>query len=187
MRACWAFIILLPYLTFDPFFRISYLSKSRTSQPGRRQYSFSGRLDRYFASFPFELHMFYAQCVSSFNRGIKADSGEFMSGSLLQLKSDNLYVPKLSILDKMLLRRSKGRIIYQILSLCKNEGTGKTRIVYASNLNFANANEYLHILIKNGVIEVGPEKVKLYKTTQKGIELLLYFKAIQQLVPEICD
>jgi len=70
------------------------------------------------------------------------------------------------------IRRGKGQILYQILSLCKGESAIKTKIVYALNLNFANANEYLDLLIKNGLLEAGHEKAPLYKTTQKGIELL---------------
>jgi predicted transcriptional regulator len=83
-------------------------------------------------------------------------------------------------------RRSKGQIVYQILSLCNGKGVRKTRIVYAINLNFANAADFLDLLIRRGLLEAGKEKAAKYRTTQKGIELLEHFKAIQEEIPEIC-
>lgn len=84
-------------------------------------------------------------------------------------------------------RRGKVQIVYQILSLCKDVGASKTRIVYALNLNFAIATNFLDLLIKNGLLEARHEKAALYKTTQKGIEFLEHIKAIQERFPELCD
>ncbi len=84
-------------------------------------------------------------------------------------------------------RRGKGQIVHQILFLCKGEGMGKTKIVYALNLNFVNTKEYLDLLVKNGLLEAGNGKAPLYKTTQKGIELLEHFNAIQKMIPELSD
>ncbi len=66
-------------------------------------------------------------------------------------------------------RRGKGQIIYQILSLCKGNGAGKTKIVYASNLNFANANEYLDLLIKNDLLMSGTRTLPFIKQLKKGL------------------
>jgi predicted transcriptional regulator len=82
-------------------------------------------------------------------------------------------------------RRSKDQIVSRILSVCGGKGAGKTRIVYASNLNFLNANHYLDLLIENGLLESGHENAARYKTTRKGIELLERFRAIEELIPEL--
>jgi len=82
-------------------------------------------------------------------------------------------------------RRSKDQIVSRILSVCEGKGAGKTRIVYASNLNFHNAKEYLDLLIKNGLLKAGHENPALYKTTQKGTKLLKHHKAIEELIPEL--
>jgi len=41
------------------------------------------------------------------------------------------------------------------------------------------------LLVKNDLLEAGHEEATLYKTTQKGIELLECFKAIQKMIPEL--
>ncbi len=66
-------------------------------------------------------------------------------------------------------RRSKDRIILEVLSICA-DGENITRIVYRANTNFTTVRAYLDTLIKNGLIEpVLQESPTLYKTTQKGI------------------
>lgn len=68
-------------------------------------------------------------------------------------------------------RRSKDRIILEILSICA-EGENITRIVYRANTNFTTIRAYLDMLIKNGLIEPSlQESPILYKTTQKGIQV----------------
>ena len=84
-------------------------------------------------------------------------------------------------------RRTKDQIVSRILSICEGEGAGKTRIVYASNLNFQKTKEYLDLLIKNGLIESEHEDAALYRTTPRGIELLKHLKAIEKFIPQLCD
>lgn len=68
-------------------------------------------------------------------------------------------------------RRSKDRIILEILSICA-EGENITRIVYRANTNFTTIRAYLDMLIKNGLIEpLQLGSPVLYKTTQKGIQV----------------
>jgi len=68
-------------------------------------------------------------------------------------------------------RRSKDRIILEVLSICV-DGENITRIVYRANTNFTTVRAYLDTLIQNGLIEpVLQESPTLYKTTQKGIHV----------------
>ncbi len=70
------------------------------------------------------------------------------------------------------MKRSRQEIFSQILNICMS-GANKTRIVYQANLNFRTVNPYLEILIKNQhLIETGQGEQILYKTTQKGENLL---------------
>lgn len=77
------------------------------------------------------------------------------------------------------MKRSKQEIIAQILDVCL-ERASKTKIVYQANLNFRTVNPYLDILIKNNLIEVGNGEQKLYKTTQKGGDLLERIKKVNE-------
>ena len=70
------------------------------------------------------------------------------------------------------MKRSRQEIFSQILDICMN-GANKTRIVYLANLNFRTVNPYLDILIKNQhIIETSQGEQILYRTTQKGMDLL---------------
>lgn len=68
------------------------------------------------------------------------------------------------------MKRSKHEIFSKILEICIN-GANKTRIVYQANLNFRTVNPYLHILIKNNLLEASQERHILYKTTKEGSNL----------------
>jgi predicted transcriptional regulator len=78
-------------------------------------------------------------------------------------------------------RRSRDQIILEILSLCQGTGVVKTKIVYASNLNFTNARGYLALLIKNGLLEaIQGERVR-YKTTSKGERVLERLQSLGEI------
>ncbi|MBN1234920.1 MAG: DNA-binding protein [Methanotrichaceae archaeon] len=77
------------------------------------------------------------------------------------------------------MKRSKQEIIAQILEVCL-ESASKTRIVYQVNLNFRTINPYLDILTKNSLIEVSKGEQTLYKTTQKGADLLETIKKVNE-------
>jgi Predicted transcriptional regulator len=70
-----------------------------------------------------------------------------------------------------MMRRSKSRIISEILDVCRT-GASKTRIVYQANLNFNIVNPYIDLLIKNNLLEVKPGKNVSYETTDRGISFL---------------
>jgi len=76
------------------------------------------------------------------------------------------------------MKRSKHEIVSQILGICRN-GASKTRIVYQANLNFRTVNPYLDLLIKNELIKSKQERIVLYQTTDKGVNLLDSYERIQ--------
>jgi predicted transcriptional regulator len=76
------------------------------------------------------------------------------------------------------MKRSRDAIIARILDICIN-GASKTRIVYQANLNFRTINPYLDLLTKNGLINVENERIIIYKTTPKGLDLLDNFRQIE--------
>lgn len=67
-------------------------------------------------------------------------------------------------------RRSKDKIILEVLSIC-GDGENITRIVYRANTNFTTIRAYLDMLIKNGLVESLEGSPTLYKTTQKGMQM----------------
>jgi predicted transcriptional regulator len=71
-------------------------------------------------------------------------------------------------------RRNRIEVICDILSEALG-GANKTRLMYHCNLNFMRFNRYLQELLDAGLIErVGsnPERIVLYKTSDKGRELI---------------
>lgn len=69
-------------------------------------------------------------------------------------------------------RRSEIEIIRDILSLSR-EGAKKTQILYRTNLSYTQLQEYLSFLLKTGAIKVDESDAsRIYKTTDKGIEIL---------------
>lgn len=79
------------------------------------------------------------------------------------------------------MKRSRDEIIAQILRIC-SDGASKTRLVYQANLNFKTVNPYIELLVKNDMIEIKEGKNKVYKTTNKGKELLENFEEIQSSI-----
>lgn len=71
-------------------------------------------------------------------------------------------------------RRSRIEVICDILSEALL-GVNKTRLMYHCNLNLMRFNHYLQELLNTGLIECmgsNPDGVVLYKTSDKGRELL---------------
>lgn len=76
-------------------------------------------------------------------------------------------------------RRSKDRIILEVLSICA-DGENITRIVYRANTNFTTIRAYLDMLIKNDLVESVQGSPILYKTTQKGLLVRNRLKMLQE-------
>ncbi len=80
-------------------------------------------------------------------------------------------------------RRSKHQVISQILRTCIGKGAIKTRIVYTTNMNFHTINSYLITLVEGGLIEETRNSRIAYRTTEKGLEALEHFEALEKLIP----
>jgi len=81
-------------------------------------------------------------------------------------------------------RRGRVEVIRDILREAR-KGANKTRIMYRSNLNFACFNRYFEELIKKGlIVEVksNPDGVKIYKTSEKGLQLLEVLEKAEDLI-----
>jgi predicted transcriptional regulator len=84
----------------------------------------------------------------------------------------------------LMLRRSKDQILTQILEICLQSGSRKTRIVYQANTNFNTANLYLDLLTRKKLLEVVPGKFPIYRTTLKGKRALERLRTIEEKIPE---
>jgi predicted transcriptional regulator len=81
-------------------------------------------------------------------------------------------------------RRSRERIIFEILSICV-DGENVTKIVYRANTNFTTIKAYLNFLRKRELIECLEVSSRLYKTTEKGIDLMNRLEQLQQDLDEL--
>ena len=85
---------------------------------------------------------------------------------------------------KIRARRSKDQIILEILRICANS-ENVTKIVYQTNTNFTTIKGYLNLLIKNGLVECLGSSQRLYKTTQKGIDMMNRLELLQSEMEEL--
>jgi predicted transcriptional regulator len=81
--------------------------------------------------------------------------------------------------------RSRTEIAAQILQAANdyNEIT-KTKIIYIAFLSYKQLQEYLPLLIQNGLLEY-LEGTKSYKITEKGLKFLKIYEKIEELVAEM--
>jgi predicted transcriptional regulator len=82
------------------------------------------------------------------------------------------------------MKRNRCQIISQILEICIG-GSNITKIIYQANINFKNANMYIDLLIKYGMLNVNQEPTKKYETTEKGIKFLHSLKKLRDELPEL--
>jgi predicted transcriptional regulator len=75
-------------------------------------------------------------------------------------------------------KRSKNKILQEILSICSN-GENITQIVYRSNTNFTIVRCFIDSLKKNNLLEEINGSPVLYKTTAKGILVKDRLKILQ--------
>ena len=80
-------------------------------------------------------------------------------------------------------RRNKIQIMVAILKTCIG-GANKTKVVYQSNLNFRTVNPYLERLIERDLICVEQGKLILYRTTDRGDEVLRDFEKVYDALGE---
>lgn len=79
-------------------------------------------------------------------------------------------------------KRYKDQILSKILQTCRGEGVSKTRVVYASGLNFKTIKPYLATLNRNGLVEIISGPHPLYRTTQRGEDALMHLRALEELI-----
>jgi predicted transcriptional regulator len=81
--------------------------------------------------------------------------------------------------------RSRTEIIHDILQTARNNGDGvvKTKIMYSALLSYHQVNEYLAMLIDNGLIhhDLGNQK---FRITEKGLRCLQLCDQIGDLIEE---
>lgn len=80
-------------------------------------------------------------------------------------------------------RRPTQQVITDILLACQGNGANETKIVYITRLNFRSAIPYLEGLSRDGLLEIVPGEISLFKITQRGTEALEHLKAIGELMP----
>jgi len=81
-------------------------------------------------------------------------------------------------------RRSRNEVVFDILRGGLG-GSNKTRLMYSCNLNFVRFSPYLRELLEAELIEClkgNPEGVVLYRTTDKGRELLRVLRKAGELL-----
>lgn len=76
-------------------------------------------------------------------------------------------------------RRSKNKVLLEILSICSN-GENITQIVYRSNTNFTTIRYLIESLKENSLIETIDGSPVLYKTTAKGLVVKNRLKMLQE-------
>ncbi len=86
----------------------------------------------------------------------------------------------------MALKRSRETVIADILEFCIG-GACKTTIVYKTNMNFRIATIYLDKLINIGLLQIVNGDKTIYKTTERGREVLRGLKCIQKEIPQLCS
>lgn len=82
-------------------------------------------------------------------------------------------------------RRDRHEIVSEILKYARRSKI-KTHIMYKAKLSYAQIQEYLPLLIERGFLENTTirrkkQKHRMYKTTEKGIELLDHIESIDKL------
>jgi predicted transcriptional regulator len=84
------------------------------------------------------------------------------------------------------MRRSKLEMYLDILKVLAHWGPLKlTHVMYKANVNCSVLEEYLNLLIKQGLIDekIIKRKRKFYAITQRGITVLKQFKELTEVLP----
>jgi len=78
--------------------------------------------------------------------------------------------------------RDRKEIIALILtSASRMNGVLKTKIMYEAFVSFSQLEEYIALLLRNGLLE-HDELKKTYKTTEKGLRLLELYNSLPEIV-----
>jgi len=82
-------------------------------------------------------------------------------------------------------RRDRHEIIAEILRTAVN-GKIKTHIMYRAKLSYSQINEYLPLLVENGLLENakmprGKQRTIVYRTTAKGLQFIESLESVNKL------
>jgi len=77
--------------------------------------------------------------------------------------------------------RDRIEIIVLILTSASRMSGVKTKIMYEAFLSFSQLEEYMALLLRNGLLEHYVLK-KTYKTTEKGLRLLELYNSLPEIV-----
>jgi len=79
-------------------------------------------------------------------------------------------------------RKNRNRLeITQAILETARDGTRKTRIMHTANLSFKLLEKYVNGLVRAGLLKVREgEKKKTYKTSEKGLQFLREFEALEE-------
>jgi len=76
--------------------------------------------------------------------------------------------------------RNRLEITQDILEIAR-DGVRKTRIMHTANLSFKLLQKYVNALVRAGLLKVREgEKKKTYKTSEKGLQFLREFEALEE-------
>jgi predicted transcriptional regulator len=78
----------------------------------------------------------------------------------------------------LFLRRNNLEVLAKILELTE-KGKRKTNIMYQCNLSYPKTDRTINFLLERGMIE---KRSPLYYTTSKGLEFLMKFRELEQLL-----
>ena len=88
---------------------------------------------------------------------------------------------------KILTNRSRTEIVVQILEAAngneESDGITRTKIMYKVSLENVQLNEYLALLIENGLLHYDSAMSK-FKTTEKGLTFLQGYNQIDQILKD---
>lgn len=84
----------------------------------------------------------------------------------------------------MALKRSKETVIADILESCAS-GACKTSIVCRANMNSRTVGPYLNKLTTKGLLQIIDGDQMMYKTTDRGREILGSLRSIREEIPQL--
>ena len=67
-------------------------------------------------------------------------------------------------------KRPNQQVTTDTLLACQGNGAIKTRIVYTTGLNFKLIRPYIQKLAIDGLLEIAPDQIDMYRTIQKGLK-----------------
>lgn len=81
-------------------------------------------------------------------------------------------------------KRSKLEVYLEVLQVVSKGESKPTRIMYKTNLSWVPLQEILEFLVSQDLLEeVELERRKEYFITEKGRQVLAYFKSMMELLP----